>query len=122
MMRTRHTLNGKFLGVYYETEGGRKVYLAHRQLRHLNRKYHGWSIDTGTLNRCRDRGFMHVGVVCRRAGKTHIWITHVEDFFHPDKSFVTYGKTGIERGIRLKQFRIDPANDPGKIDSAFRIG
>lgn len=122
MTRTRHTLNGKFLGCYYDTDSGHRIYLAHRQLRHLNRKYHGWSIDVSTLNRCRDRGYLYVGVVCRRSGKKHIWLTHVDDFFHPEKSFVTYGRTGMERGIRLKQFRVDPANDAGKIDSAFRIG
>lgn len=120
--RTRHTVNGKLLGVYYVTERGTRVYLAHRQLRHLNVKYNGWSIDLGTLNRCRDRGFVYVGVVCRRAGRKQIWLTHIDDFFHQEKSFATYGKMGLERGVRMKHFAIDPQNDPGKIDGASRIG
>jgi hypothetical protein len=122
MARTRHTLNGKFLGMYYETEGGARIYLGHRQLRHLNRKFNGWSIDLGTLNRCRREGFHHVGIVCRRGGRKHIWLTWLEDFFHPEKSFVTKSKMGVERGVRLTHFRIDPANDSGKLDAAFKIG
>lgn len=122
MPRTRHTLNGKLVGVFYETESGRKAYLGHRQMRHLDRHNNGWSIDVSTLRRCKEQGFHWVGIVCRRAGEKHIWLTHVEDFFHPDKSFVTRHKGGsLERGIRLTHFRIDPANDPGKIDQAFRI-
>jgi hypothetical protein len=119
--RARHTLNGKLLGIWYETEGGNKVYLGHRQLRHLNERYNGWSIDVSTLNRCKERGFNHVGIVCRRSGKKHIWITSVDDFFDPAKSFTTRTKVGIERGVRLTHFKIDPANDAGKIDEAFRI-
>jgi hypothetical protein len=121
MPRQRHTLNGKLLGIWYETDAGNRVYLAHRQLRHLNRKYNGWSIDLGTLNKIRERGWKYAGVVCRRAGKVHIWITPVDDFFHPEKSFVTRSKIGTERGVRLTHFAIDPANNPGKIDAAFRI-
>jgi hypothetical protein len=120
--RTKHTINGKFIGMYYETEAGTKVYLGHRQLRHLNRKFNGWSIDLGTLNKCKQLGFNHVGIVCRRSGKKHVWLTRVEDFFHPEKSFVTRSKIGIERGIRLTHFMVDPANDPNIIDAAFRIG
>ena len=122
MQRTRHTVNGKLLGIYYETEAGYRIYLGHRQLRHLNTRFMGWSIDVSTLNRCKDRGFLYVGVVCRRHGRKYIWLSHVDDFFHPEKSFVTTGKMGLERGIRLTHFRIDPSNDPGKIDAAFRIG
>jgi hypothetical protein len=119
--RTRHTLNGKLLGIYYETEGGHRIYLAHRQMRHLNRKFNGWSIDTGTLARCREQGFLHVGVVARRGGKKCVWLSPLEDFFHPEKSFVTRTPLGLERGVRCTHFAVDPANDPRKIDLAFPV-
>lgn len=119
--RERHTVNGKFKGCWYETEAGTRIYLAHRQLRHLNTKYNGWSIDCGTLSKCREKGFEVVGVVCRRGGKTHIWLSKLEDFMNPATSFVTRSKDGMERGVRLTHFRVDPANDPGKIDGAFKI-
>lgn len=122
MPRTRHTLNGKLLGVFYETESGRKIYLGHRQMRHLDRHHNGWSIDTGTLRKCKAQGYEWVGIVCRRGGQKHVWVSHVDDFFHPEKSFPTRHKSGLsERGIRLTHFRIDPANDAGKIDKAFSI-
>jgi hypothetical protein len=121
MARERHTLNGKLLGIFYTTEQGRQVYLAHRQMRHLNRHYNGWSIDTTTLSKCKARGLRWVGVVARRDGKKHVWITEVEDFFHPEKSFKTVGKLGYERGVRLTHFKLDPANDAGKIDAALKI-
>ncbi|HEU4635896.1 MAG TPA: hypothetical protein VFS41_06950 [Edaphobacter sp.] len=122
MKRTRHTLNGKLLGVFYETESGHRIYLGHRQLRHLDRHNWGWSIDTRTLRRCQEEGFEWVGIICRRRGAKHIWLSHVSDWFDPHKSFPTRHKSGMpERGIRLKQFRIDPANDAGKIDKEFSI-
>ena len=121
-LRERHTVNGKLFGCWYTTEKGTKVYLAHRQLRRLNRKYNGWSIDLNTLNKCRDKGFEHVGVVCRRGGKTHIWLAKLDDFMNPATSFATRDKNVTERGVRLTHFRIDPGNDAGKIDAAFRIG
>jgi hypothetical protein len=120
--RLRDTVNGKLQGIYYVTEHGARVYLAHRQLRHLNTKYNGWTLPLATLNRCRDRGFLHVGVVCRRGGRKQIWITPIEDFFHPEKSFASFGKMGLERGVRIKHFAVNPAIDPGKIDGACSIG
>lgn len=119
--RERHSVNGKLQGYWYETDAGSRVYLAHRQMRHLNTRYNGWSISTSTLMKCRAKGFEAVGVVCRRGGKKHIWLTRLEDFMNPATSFVTRSKDGMERGVRLTHFRIDPANDPGKIDSAFKI-
>jgi hypothetical protein len=119
--RERHTVNGKLFGIWYTTEKGNRVYIAHRQLRHLNKKYNGWSIGLSTLNKCREKGFECVGVVCRRGGKTHIWITRLDDFLNPATSFATRSVNGTERGVRLTHFRIDPANDSGKIDAAFKI-
>lgn len=121
MPRVRHTLNGKLLGMFYTTAAGAQLYLAHRQMRHLNIKYNGWSIDTSTLNRCRTQGIRWVGVIARRNGRKNVWVTDVEDFFHPDKSFVTIGKTGRERGVRLKYFKLDPANDAEKIAAILPI-
>jgi hypothetical protein len=110
-------------GVFYETESGHKIYLGHRQMKHLDQHNIGWSIDVSTLRKCREQGYQWVGIVCRRKGVKHVWLSHVEDWFHPEKSFPTRHKKGggLERGIRLKHFRIDPANDPGKIDKAFTI-
>lgn len=119
--RERHTINGKLFGCFYTTEQGTKIYLAFRQLRHLNRKYNGWSIELSTLNKCREKGFEHIGVVCQRGGKKHIWLTKLDDFLNPATSFITRSKNGVERGVRLTHFRIDPANDSGKIDAAFNI-
>lgn len=122
MERQRHMHNSRVIGVYYTTDAGHSIYLGHRQLRHLNRKFNAWTIDSGTLNRCRARGVTHVGIICRRNGVKHVWLSRLDDWFDPDGSFTTRSKKfGVERGIRLKHFRVDPGNDFEKIGRALNI-
>lgn len=122
MSRERHTLNGKLLGYWIETAQGHRIYAAVRQMRHLNHKFMGWAIDTRTLDKARERGYHHVAVVCKRHGQKYIWLTPLEDFWHEHKSFVTQDKIqGRQRGVRLKHFAIDPANDPAKIERLLSV-
>lgn len=120
--RTAHTVNGKFMGMWYETEAGTRIYLAHRRPRQMHRLKPGWCLDMATLSKCRAQGFTVVGIVCRRGERKDIWLTYLEDFFDPARSFPSLSSMGAERGIRLPHFRVDPAKDAGKIDKALKIG
>lgn len=122
MPRKQHIRNGRLLGVWYELPDGRKVYLGQRQMRHINRYYFGWTIDHGTLVRAKQNGVAYVGIVCRRKGKRHVWMSPIDDWFDDSKSFKTRSKKfGAERGIRLNHFMIDPGFDAEKINASFRI-
>lgn len=116
--RKAHTINGKFLGMWYETATGRKLYLAHRAAKDV--RNNAWCFDLATLERCKAEGFNVVGVV-RRQGKVRlVWLTHVDDFFTSPHSFATYG-TARERALPLPQFRIDPSKETKFIEIALRL-
>lgn len=119
--REKHTFNGKLLGCYYEIEGGRRLYLAHRSTKHIHQSNNAWCLDVSLLEKLRTRGIWAVGVICRIAGKKMVWLTHIEDFFDSPHSF---GQTNVgrQRGLPLSRFRIDPAKSEKVIATAIRIG
>ena len=119
-LREQHKVNGRFYGVYYETAGGFKIYLAHRQRKQIFRERYAWCIDVSTLERFRARGVKAVGVIVREAGKRLIWLTLLDDFFDSPYSFAHWGDTR-QRGLPLSRFRIDPVSSDAAIAKAVRI-
>lgn len=120
--RIKHTVNGKLHGVWYETEEGSKLYLAHRKADEVYKckACHAWCIDVSLLERCRAEGFHTVGIV-RREGKNRlVWLTPLVDFFDSPHSFPRFKGTR-QRALPLSKFRIDPAKSAKYIESAVKI-
>jgi len=117
--RELHKVAGKFFGVWYDTEGGHRLYLAHRTRDQIWREKNAWCIDIYTLERCREQGVKAVGVLVKEGGQRLVWITLVEDFFG-EHSFSHF--THIrQRGLPLPRFRVDPMKSPEVIGKSLRI-
>ena len=122
--REKHTINGRLQGVWYETEGGHKLYLAHRTqndtYRPKDRNLIAWGIDTSTLDRAKRRGVHAIGVMRKEGRHRLIWLAHINDFYNPDISFEFFFKSR-QRGIPLNKFRIDPMKSEKAIEIAVRL-
>lgn len=117
--RELHKVAGKFYGVWYDTEGGNRLYLAHRKRDQILRDKNAWCIDIYTLERCREQGVKAVGVIVKSENMRLIWLTLVEDFFGPH-SFSHFAHVR-QRGLSLPQFRIDPLKSPKVIARSLKI-
>lgn len=105
MSRIRHTVLGAFHGMFYELPDGRKLYLAHKKRRELQRNC--WLMETSVLDKCRAEGVEAVGVMIKHEGRRLVWLTHIDDFYGPESSF-KFDVTK-KRILPAKLFRIDPA-------------
>jgi len=118
--RERHTVNGRFYGVYYTLEDGRELYLAHRRQDQIYRDKNAWCIDVQLLDRCKRRGIKVIGVVARLGGQKMVWLTLLDDFFDSPQSFKVFA-TSSQRGLPLSQFRIDPLKRAETIAKSVKI-
>lgn len=116
----KHSINGKLQGYWYETDAGRKLYLAHRTRSAIYRNKNAWLFDVSLLERCRSRGISAIGVVLRQGKKKLIWLTNVEDFFTSPDAFV-YATISRQRGLPLHRFKIDPLKLQENIELSLRI-
>lgn len=119
-VKVKHSVNGKFYGMWYFFDSGVSVYLAHRKLREIYRKKSAWCIDTATLEEAKQKGVKFAGVVCRVGKDAHYYIAKVDDFFNSPYSFRHFGDTW-QRGLPLSRFPINPASKPGYIASSMRL-
>lgn len=120
MPSERHTINGKLVGVYYNTAKGNRLYLAHRKRADVYRRHNAWCFDTALLERLRGQGIAVVGVV-RREGKLRlIWLTWLEDFFLSPHAFA-HMHGCRQRALPLAHFRIDPNRSVAVIEAAMRV-
>lgn len=110
---------GSFYGMFYETPAGSHIYLAHRKRSQIYKLKWAWCIDIRTLDDCRARGIMAIGVLWKDKGKKFCHLTHIDDFFGPN-SFFHFGDTK-QRGLPLKCFRIDPSRSEKVIATAVKI-
>jgi hypothetical protein len=117
--REQHKVAGKFFGVWYETAGGRKLYLGHRKRDQIYREKNAWCIDIYTLERCREMGVTMIGILIKDGGTRMVWMTLVSDFFGPH-SFAHFTRTR-QRGLPLPYFRIDPMKSEKFIAKSLRI-
>ena len=118
MPRTLHKVLGAFHGIFYETEGGNLLYLAHKKHRQMIRPY-SWAIEVSVLDKCRAEGIDAVGIICKHEGKRMIWLTHIDDFYGPDSKFL-FADTKM-RVLPVKLFRIDPAKSEKVIARRVRL-
>lgn len=120
MKKEKHTFNGKLQGIYYELDDGRKLYLAHRQRKHIYRQNNAWCLDVMTLDRIRNRGITAVGVIMRDAGQRLVWLTHIDDFYESPHSFGHFFMSK-QRGLPLSRFRVDPAKNFKVIEKSVKL-
>lgn len=119
MARELHKVAGKFYGIWYNTEGGNRLYLAHRKRDQIFREKNAWCIDIYTLERCREQGVKAIGVLIKDGSQRLLWLTLVEDFFGA-QSFSHFAHVR-QRGLPLPHFRIDPMKSPKVIAKSLRI-
>lgn len=106
MKKTDRTINGKFVGAWYEI-GDRLVYLAHVTKRHLHGKNQYWLLEDVVLREAQERNAL-VGVVTKVRGKVTFYITNPEDFYGEGSEKVY--KEWMYRGLPGKHFKINPLN------------
>lgn len=121
MIKTPHTINSRFYGCFYELPSGRTLYLAHRTPGQVYRAKTAWCLDESTLSKCRALGISSVGVVVRRGKKPLFYLTHIDDFYDPAKSFSHFGDSP-QRGLPTKWFRIHPGNSSAALSRITAIG
>ena len=120
MKKTLHTINGKFSGVFYELDDGRKLYLAHRTPSQVLKSKMAWVISESVLRQCEQKGITAVGFVMRQSGKAMYWLTHIDDFHNEEKSFRHFDGMP-QRGLPMKWFRVHPGNDARTLDKITTI-
>jgi hypothetical protein len=117
--REQHKVAGRFYGVWYTTDAGHRLYLAHRKYDAIYRDRNAWCIDIYTLERCREQGVKTVGIIAKQNGVRLVWLTDVEDFFGPHSfSHFTHIR---QRGLPLPHFRVDPMKSAEIIAKTLRI-
>lgn len=119
MTRVRHTVNGRFNGIWYETEAGTKIYLAHRTRRDIDFKFNAWRLNVSLLEKAKAEGFA-VGVIYRHAGQVLTYLTNPDDFFTNPDSFACFDQAR-QRGLPLNQFRVDPTKSARQITVACKL-
>lgn len=122
MIEKDNTINGKFVGKFYELDDGRRLYLAHKTPRQAIGKKLAWGVDNYTLRQCEARNIQAVGVVVRSGKRKLFYLTKREDFFDPAMSFSHFSKQAVERAIPSKLFRINPGSDAESILERASIG
>jgi len=118
---TLHTSNGKLRGAYYDLDGGRRLYLAHRTPRMMVFGKQAWAIEESVLRNCQAEGIIAVGVVMRFKGKPIYYLTRGSDFHLHPESF-SYFKDYVSRALPTKFFLINPGTTPDAIDAITSIG
>lgn len=116
--KTPHTVNGKFMGMFYVLDDGRKLYLAHRSPSKVDRKRMAWVLGEPVLRQCRAEGFEAVGVALRLSGKPMFYLSPLDDWYG-DKSFSV---PGYQRGLPLKWFKVHPTNNAQAIEKLSSLG
>lgn len=117
--REQHKVAGRFYGVWYTTQGGNRLYLAHRKRDAIWREKNAWCLDIYTLERCREQGVEVIGIIIKDGSQRLIWLTLVEDFFGPN-SFSHFARVR-QRGLPLPYFRVDPMKSAKVIAKSLRI-
>ncbi|MDY7537534.1 hypothetical protein QN372_00065 [Undibacterium sp. RTI2.1] len=118
--REKHSVNGKLLGVWYESADGKKMYLAHRTQKQVYRERNAWCMDLSILERAKLRGVTAIGVVRKEGGQRLVWLTHINDFYDSPHSFsIFHGSRQL--GLPMKRFRIDPLRSEVVINVAVKI-
>lgn len=116
--RKPHSINGKLAGVWYETDAGTKLYLAHRRQRDIHK--HSWLLEESILKKAQEQGCEAIGVVCRIGGQKRVYLTLIADFYDSPHSFPLFD--GFKkRGLPLVRFRIDPARSEAIIARSVRL-
>ena len=118
-LRIPHMVMGKFYGMFYETDAGTRLYLAHRKRKQIYQLKWAWCLDISTLLKCREQGVTSVGIIWKDGKNTMIHLTHIDDFYGPN-SFFHFGDTK-QRGLPLKSFRVNPARSAALIASVVKI-
>lgn len=119
--RDKRSVNGKLDGIFYETDAGTKVYLAHRESKQIHRERNAWCLDVRVLEKIRERGVWAVGVVRRLGKEKLVYLTHLDDFFDSPHSFAPPLVHSRQRGLPLSRFRIDPSKSEKFITSAVKL-
>jgi hypothetical protein len=119
-IRKKHSVNGEFKGMFYETEEGNHIYMAHRTNREIYKKRKAWMFDLRFLEDARLKGVKAVGVVVRSGKTRKFYLTFLEDFFTSIHSFEVFGQTK-QRGIPTVRFKINPENSEKSINSAIKM-
>ena len=117
--RTENRLMGKLTGVFYETTGGSKLYLALRSKREIMRAKYAWCIEASALQKCRDAGITAVGVLWKDGSKRMVHLTHIDDWEGPNSfPLFTHCK---QRCLPMKAFRVDPMRSEAVIAKAIKL-
>lgn len=121
VVREKHSINGRFAGVFYTTESGKRLYLAHRKPKEIDRRRNAWLMSARLLEKCIEEGVTAFGVVCRKDRLRMVWATDPRDFFDSPAAFPAFADGMRLRGLPLNAFRIDPAKSAAVIERAIRI-
>lgn len=117
--REENRIMGQLTGVFYETAGGNKLYLAHRTKRQIMRAKYAWCIEVSALQKCQAAGITAVGVLWKEGSKRMVHLTHIEDWDGPNSfPLFTHCK---QRCLPLKCFRVDPARSEAVIAKAIKL-
>jgi hypothetical protein len=120
MKKEKHTINGKFVGCFYELDDGAKLYLAHRTRSQVHRLRNAWCFDLSLLERIRKMGIVSIGVIRREGAMRMVWLTHIDDLFNSPDSFAYMSETR-QRGLPLSKFRIDPSKSEKVIAKSVKL-
>lgn len=87
IVRTRHTINGKFYGMFFHFDDGTGFYLACRSgasTKSYHYKSNSWCLDVETLRACERHNCEYIGVAHKvGTNKFDYYITKLEDFWQP---------------------------------------
>lgn len=101
VVRSRHTVNGKFYGMFYHFDDGSCLYLAVRsgeKTKSYHFKSNSWCLDIDTLRAAERHGCEYVGVAHKvGANKFDYYITKLEDFWQPPSERHPEGATPQRR-------------------------
>jgi hypothetical protein len=117
----RHTIDGRFAGMWYNLDDGRVIYLAHRKRREIDKKTNAWLFDTRLLYDAQARNIDAIGVVVGTSKGKFAYLTLLDDLFNSKYSFSHCDRIGRKRGLPVSRFRVNPGTSEEVISSAVKI-
>lgn len=115
MKTTKHSLNGKFIGCFYELEDGETLYLSHNTMRE---KWDDcWWFDQFTLRKCAELN-CPLGVIVKNKG---IWLVNYAEF-DASEFKVKRNRNGMQLfGLPLAVFPVNPLKNVARIAKEITI-
>lgn len=120
--REPHTVNGKFVGMWYVFPDGRSMYLAHycgEKTKGLSKN--AWRLDSSVLRQAERRQCHAVGVLHRVGKRRYMYLTNLTDMWNSPASNVSFLNSMQQRTLPRSSFLVNPSFDRELIASHILI-